>query len=178
MEAFNVRRQDNAGQAAMVDAILFMTVMLIASAVIIGSASSFKPASVEYSGLQQYAADYAETLLAMEISDINYEDAAGATVNISGSGKSISQLLCDEALILRESTTSNFSDYESTIFGAGKAIIRPGLDYAISCDEDSIFLSGSISSLSELPPNRCASQMIVFAGSGSSIIITVYVWVV
>jgi hypothetical protein len=172
-----VRRQDNAGQAAMVDAILFMTIMLVASAVIIGSASSIKPANVEFSGLQQYAVDYAETLLAMEISGLNYKDTAGATVNVSGSGKSISQLLCDEALILRESTASNFTNYESNILRAGKSIIRPGLDYAISCD-GAMFLSNRISTISNLPPDRCANQMIVFAGSGPSITITVYVWVV
>jgi hypothetical protein len=172
-----VKRQDNAGQAAMVDAILFMTVMLIASAVIIGSASSIKPANVEFSGLQQYASDYAETLLAMEISGLNYEDSAGATVNVSGAGKSISQLLCDEALMLRENTASNFTCYESAIFNAGKSIIRPGLDYAISC-EGTMFISGGTSGISDLPPDRCASQMIVFAGSGPTIVITVYVWVV
>jgi len=162
----------------MVDAILFMTVMLIASAVIIGSASSIKPANVEFSGLQQYAVDFSETLLAMEISGLHYENSTGATVNVSGSGKSISQLLCDEVLIIRDSTASNFSDYESIIFTAGQAIIRPGLDYAISCDGDSIFLSGRISSMSELPPDRCASQMMVFADSSTSITITVYVWVI
>ena len=172
-----MRPQDNAGQAAMVDAILFMTIMLIASAVIIGSASSIKPANVELSGLQQYSADYTETLLAMELSGLNYNDAAGATVNVSGSGKSISQLLCDEALILRDSAASNFTNYESTIYNAGKYILRPGLDYAISCD-GAVLLSGTISGISELPPDRCASQMAVFAGSGSSIIITVYVWVI
>jgi hypothetical protein len=171
-------KRDRAGQAAMVDAILFMTIMLIASAVIIGSASSIKPANIEFSGLQQYADDFSETLLAMEIGGLQYNGAAGTMVNVSGSDKSISQLLCDETLILRNSTSPDFSDYESTIYGAGKAIIRPGLDYAISCDDDSIFLSGRISSILELPPDRCASQMVVFAGSGSSITITVYVWVI
>jgi hypothetical protein len=170
-------KRDRRGQAAMVDAILFMTVMLIASAVIIGSAGSIRPANTEYSGLQQYAVDFSETLLAMDICGLNYEDPTGATVNVSGSGNSISQRLCDESLILRDSTASNFSDYESAIFCAGNAIIRPGLDYAISSDGDSIFISGTISSMSDLPPDRCASQMMVFAGSGSSIIITIYVWV-
>lgn len=169
--------RDRKGQAAMVDAILFMTIMLIASAVIIGSASSFKATDVKFSGLQQYTVDFTGTMLAMEIGGLQYKIATGATVNVSGSDKSISQFLCDEALILRENTASNFTNYESTIFSAGKSIIRPGLDYAISCD-DAIFLSNRISTISDLPSDRCASQLIVFAGSGSSITIIVYVWVI
>jgi hypothetical protein len=80
-------------------------------------------------------------------------------------------------LILRDSTAANFYDYESKIYDTGKSIIRPGLDYAISCD-DALFISGGTSGISDLPLDRCASQMIIFADSGPSIVITVYVWVI
>ena len=169
--------RDRNGQSAMVDAILFMTIMLIASAVIIGSASPTKSANLEFSGLQQYTQDFTGTLLAMELNGLHYIDVAGDTINVSGSGNSIGQLLCDEALILRNGIDMDFSSFESAIHNAGRTILRPGLDCAISCDGSSIFLSGSISNASLLPPEHCASQMSVFPGIGPNIVITVYVWV-
>ncbi|MFO7618857.1 MAG: hypothetical protein R6W91_04295 [Thermoplasmata archaeon] len=171
------RVRDSAGQAAMVDAILFMTVMLVASAVVIGSTTL---PGTGLSVVQQYTADYAQTLLSVELTGLEYRDAGGNAVILNGSGRSIGQLLCDEALILGAGIgRSDFSDYDAKILAAGKSIIRPDMDFAISCNGGAVFISGCTSSVSGLPGTHSASQMTIWDGSASlaPITITVYVWV-
>ncbi|MBA3046043.1 MAG: hypothetical protein KKH41_07345 [Candidatus Thermoplasmatota archaeon] len=170
------RPMNSEGQLAMVDAILFMTVMLIASAVIIGSAGSVKPENVEYTSQRQYADDFARTMLAVEIAGMEYMNADGETINISEAGIRIAQLLCDEAIILENSIgTPDFFDYEARILEAGSNLIRPGMGFAIAAG-DAVFISQA----SELPSERFASQMVIITDylSGSSVTITVYVWVI
>ena len=173
-------RMNNDGQAALVDAILFMTVMLIASAVIIGSASSSRPVDVQYSGLQQYLRNFAQTLLAVELCGMSYIDVTGQYILLEDSGRSIGQLLCDEAMVLSNGHgQSDFTDYEIRVMDAANSLLRPGMGYAISCDETAVFISNCIGDFTELPPDRFASQMVIFSDIGASyrISITVSLWV-
>lgn len=169
-------RHCSGGQAAMVDAILFMTVMLIASAVVIGSTGQ-RPS--DSSGVQQYVGDFAQTILATELANLHYTDVDGNVVFLGDSGRSIGRLLCDEAVILDSGRgPCDFSSYEDVILTAGSRLIRPGLDFAISCNGGAVFISGDADSISELPHNRCARQAEILIDGTSSVTITVYVWVV
>ena len=172
------RSVSSGGQAAMVDAILFMTLMLIASAVVIGSA---RPPGSELSDLQRYTADYAQTVLSAELSGVEYKDVEGRGITLGESGRSIGQLLCDESSILSNGIgRSDFSEYEARILAAGKSIIRPDMDFAISCNDGTVFISANASCISELPGTHSASQMIVWTGdlTATPVTMTVYVWVV
>ncbi|MDO9537675.1 MAG: hypothetical protein Q7J68_05105 [Thermoplasmata archaeon] len=160
------------GQIAVVDVILFMTIMLIASAVVIGSNGSVGLEELEFRGLQQYTSDYASTVLAMELGGMEYLDSSGSAVLLGESGKSISQLLCDEEIILRADASCDFSTYNQRILDVARALLRSGLDCAISCDD--ILITSN-----ELPIEHCASQVSIFPGeTGENVTITVYVWVV
>lgn len=160
---------DSRAQASMVDAILFMTIMLVASAVVLGSSGYRDGADTEYSAVRQYADDFGDALLALDLSMAN------------GSWRSASQMLCDECLALRRGAEpSQYDDNNILIMNAGRNIIRPGLDFAVSCDNGSVFISGMVEDANSLPPDRCASEMAFYPGDGlgGPIAITVYVWVV
>jgi hypothetical protein len=156
-------------QVAMVDAILFMTIMLVASAVILGSSGYRDNSSADFAAIQQYTTDFTETYMGV---DLNLEN---------GSWRSVSQLLCDECLALRQGgVASESGELNSRILATGRNIIRPGLDFAISCDMGAVFISGNLHDLDSLPGNRCADMMTVFPGEGlgGDIVISVFVWVV
>ncbi|MCK5024913.1 MAG: hypothetical protein KAR56_04780 [Thermoplasmata archaeon] len=143
------------GQTALVDSILFMILMLLASGIILGSAGS---RIQNDNGLHQYANDFADTLLVMEISD--------------GQGdRPISDILCEQAIL---SDQSNFTITNGAILDSGDLLIRPGLTYAISYQD--ILLSSHIDSVEELPIQRQASQR-EYLIQDVQITITVYVWV-
>lgn len=161
------------GQAAMVDAILFMTIMLVACAVVVGSSGAARSDGRE--ALQRYAADYADALLASELSGLEYANATGSNISAAASGLCVAQLLCDEALVLENASGCDFSGYNARILTAARALLRPGLDCAVSCGP--AFISG-LGDAGMLPADRCASRMTVIPGSGDALDITVYVWVV
>ena len=150
-----MRWQDD-GQTALVDSIIFMILMLLASGIILGSAGNSIP---DDNGLNQYTNDFADTLLAMEISH-------------NQGSKSVSDILCEQAIL---SGQVNFTGTNEAIFDSGDMLIRPGLAYAISCQD--VFLSSYIDSIDELPIQRQASQREYLIQS-EQIIITIYVWVV
>ena len=162
----------------MVDAILFMTIMLVASAVVIGSSTS----STQYNhGLQQYVGDFAGTVLSVELSGLEYKDTMGRSVNLGDSPRSIGQLLCDEAVILGNGGgDSDFSDYNAVILAACRHMVRPGLGFSVSCNDGSVLISDTIADISELPETRSASQLAILPdGAGSvAVTITVHVWVI
>ena len=171
-------RQDRGAQVAMVDAILFMTIMLVASAIIIGSSGSDGTDAQEYLGLQQYTGDFAGTFLSVEFGEMTYLNGTGGIV-IVGNGKSVGLALCDEALLLQRSGgVGDFTSYDKSILDAGRNLLRPGLDFAVSCDIGSIFISTVIENSTQLPLNHCASQVQILAGENTAITITVFVWVV
>jgi len=143
------------GQVALVDAIIFMIFMSLASGIILGSAGNLSNA--DNSGLQQYTSNFADTLLAVEIGE-NF--------------KPVSEILCDEAILDNQ---LNFTDINAAILETGDALIRPGLGYAISCQD--IFLSNYIEDKEELPAERQASQKTLMV-LDSQIDITIYVWVI
>ena len=158
-------RCDTMGQAALVDSIIFMILLLLASGIILGSAGSSPDID---SGLQQYASDFTDTLLAMEVGENN---------------KPVTELLLDQAILDGQ---SNFTDINMAILDAGNALVRPGLGYAISSQD--IFLSSFVDELiiqyphrqeviGELPADRQASQR-KFMIQGSQIDITIYMWVI
>ncbi len=173
--------RNNLGQTAMTDAILFMTLMVIASAVIIGSTYGGTGNLVQRSGLQQYTEDFADTVLAVELRDLYYTDVNGDMVNLTG--RSIGRLLGEEVMLLSGGApVSGFSDgYEPRILDAGKALVREGLGFALLSEGNgqtsSIFISYHIDSIGDLPANRCASQMEYFIDNDETVTITVYVWV-
>ncbi len=147
-------RCDTMGQAALVDSIIFMILLLLASGIILGSAGSSPDID---SGLQQYASDFTDTLLAMEVGENN---------------KPVTELLLDQAILDGQ---SNFTDINMAILDAGNALVRPGLGYAISSQD--IFLSSFVDEIGELPADRQASQR-KFMIQGSQIDITIYMWVI
>ena len=143
------------GQTALVDSIIFMILMLLASGIILGSAGS----NVQNDGLSLFTNDYADTLLAMEI--------------IDGQGsRPISDILCEQAIL---SEQSNCTIINEAILDSGDLLIRPGLAYAISCQD--LLISSHISSAEELPIQRQASQR-EYLIQNEQINITVYVWVI
>ncbi len=168
--------------AAMTDAILFMTLMVIACAVVIGSTQGGKGSLVQRNGLQQYTEDFAGTVLAVELRDLYDTDANGDIVNLTG--RSVGQLLSEEVVLLSGGApVSGFADgYESGILDAGKGLVREGLGFALLSEgggqTSSILISYHIDSVGDLPANRCASQMEYFVGNGETVTITVYVWVI
>lgn len=164
------------GQVAMVDAILFMTLMLIASGVMVGSTKFTDSATSEYNALETYTGDFAETFLSMEVTGLSYLNSTGEVISIGNSGISIAKALCDEALLDVES--GSFSEYEKCILAAGNLLIRPGLGFTVSCSPTGIFISNLASAETDMPLNRCASRHSYLAGDGTEIEITVYVWVI
>ncbi len=170
---------DTSGQAAIVDAIMFMTIMLIASAVVIGATGFNRTTVQDSSTLQQYARDFSTTVLKTELSGLAYDGPNGETVNLGNSSRSISQLLCDEAMILGNGPSDyDFTEYNGETLRACNLIIRPGLGFAISCNGDSIFISDGPSCMEELPPTRSASQFEISPDSINDVIIIIFVWVV
>ncbi len=173
--------RNNLGQTAMTDAILFMTLMVIACAVVIGSTQGGKGNLVQRNGLQQYTEDFAGTLLAMELRDLYYTDVNGDIVDLSG--RSIGQLLSEEVVLLSGGApASGFADgYEPGILDAGKALVREGIGFALVSEgggqTSKILVSYHIDSIGDLPADRCASQMEYFVGNCETVTITVYVWV-
>ncbi len=163
------RISGSVAQTAMVDAILFMTIMLVASAVILGSSGYHDNPNLDFTAIQQYTTDFAETYMGI---DLNLEN---------GSWRSVSQLLCDECLALRQgAAASEQEELNAQIMATGRNLIRPGLDFAVSCDTGSVFISGNAPDLDSLPGNRCATMMTVYPGEslGGDIVIAVFVWVV
>jgi len=180
MEAFMRKCHRDEGQAAIVDAIMFMTIMLVASAVILGASGGWYNRDSN-DGILQYTTEYASTVLRMELPGASYTDPCGQFVDLNGSMRSVGFLLCDEAMILEFGPgSSNFSEYNDAMLTACKNIIRPGLGFAISCNEGSVFISGSISGIRELPDTRSASHILIspYPEMQSSVSITFYVWVV
>lgn len=148
-------RRDSSGQAALVDSIIFMILMLLASGIILGSSGSIGPAPD--TGLQQYADDFADTLLSMEI----------------GNGSMpVSRILCDQAILGNQ---SDAAAWNSAIMESGNALVQPGLGYAVACQ--GVFLSNHASGIGDLPADRQASRR-DFMVLGNHVEITVYVWVV
>lgn len=139
------------GQTALVDSIIFMILMLLASGIILGSAGS----NIQNDGLSQYSNDYADTLLAVEVGE---------------NARSVSNILCEQAIL---SDQSNFTGMNEEILNSGDVLIRPGLAYAISCQD--MLISSHIDSIEELPIQRHASQR-EYLVHDEQIIITVYVW--
>jgi len=163
------RISGSAAQVAMVDAILFMTIMLVASAVILGSSGYRDNSSEDFAAIQQYSTDFMETLMAVDLNQANC------------SFRSVSQVLCDECLALRQGvTTEEYETMNALILATGRNLIRPGMDFAVSCGMGSVFISGNAPDLDSLPGNRCANMMTVYPGEGlgGDVAITVFVWVV
>ena len=140
------------GQTALVDSIIFMILMLLASGIILGSAGSIIQKDA---GLHQYTNDFADTLLAMEVGE-----------NI----KPVSDILCEQAIL---SDQSNFTAMNQMILDSGDQLIRPGLAYALSYQN--VLISSHIDSIEDLPTQRQASQR-EYLILDETIIITVYVW--
>jgi len=160
---------DSRAQASMVDSILFMTIMLVASAVVLGSSGHQRGTDTGFPVIRQYADDFGDTFMALDLPVEN------------GSWTSVSRMLCDECLALRRGAEpSQYDEINIHIMNAGRNIIRPGLDFAVSCDNGSIFMSSLVPDAGSLPPDRCASEMTVYPGGGlgGPIAITVYVWVI
>jgi hypothetical protein len=173
-------RPGTGGQVAIVDAILFMTIMLVASAVVIGSSGINSRQADNSSQMQQYAREFSETVLNLELTGLEYTGPSGEVVNLGNASSSVGRLLCDEAMILGSGHDNcDFTDYNVDIVKACGYIIRPGLDFAISCDGSSVFISRNMDSIAELPPTRSASQFEIFSDSGDfqAVTIIIYVWV-
>lgn len=164
------------GQVAMVDAILFMTLMLIASGVMVGSSEFMESDDSGYGVLQIYTGDFAEVFLQMEVTGLNYVNSTGDTVALGDSGISAAKALCDEMLL--SGTGGNFTEYENCILAAGSLLIRPGAGFAVSCSPVAIFISNLAPTEEKMPLNRCASLHSYLAGEGLEIEITVFVWVI
>ena len=145
-----MRWQDH-GQTALVDSIIFMILMLLASGIILGSAGNI----IQNNGLSQYTNDFADTLLTMDIGE---------------NATPVSDILCNQAIL---SSLSNFTASNQEILDSGDLLIRPGLAYAITCQD--MLLSSNIDSIEELPTQRQASQR-EYLVHDEQIIITVYVW--
>lgn len=178
-------RTNRHGQMAMTDAILFMTLMIIACAVVLGPALESNFSATKRDGLQQYTEDFTNTLLTLELDGLCYTNQSGGEVNFSGAPKAIQNYLVEEVLLVYQGVPrSNFAEgYESAILSAGMVLQRPGTDFAIFSEMKSqgvsIFLSGSLANQSELPGDRCASQRASFLSNGEyEVNITVFVWVV
>ncbi len=164
-------------QSAVIDAILFMTIMLIASAVIIGSSCPIR--SQEFADMQQYTNDFAQTYLAVELGDMQYNDSSGNQTSTGSAARTVCQALCDECIIVRNHSIEEFESYNSRLLSLGNSILRPGLDFAVSCDDGAVFISNRIAWFDELPEDRCASQIEIWPGDSSAtkIRITIFVWV-
>jgi len=159
---------DGDGQTAMVDAVLFMIVMLVASGLVLAAFPASRGAGSGRAELQQYASDFREAFMAVELQ------------TGTSSWASVSRMLCDECFALRRGAeSSSFEQDNAAIYSAGRNLVRPGLDFAVSCDGGAVFVSRLGPGFDGLPADRCASTVKVCAGEGieGEIGITVYVWV-
>ena len=168
-------------QTALVDAIVFMILMSLASGIILGSGGGTAYGQSEMESLQQYSHDFTDTLLAVEIESPNYIDPEDNQITMNGSACSIGQLLCDAAIINYQSTGQvNFSGYVTAILNTGNSVIRPGLGYAVYShvgSNQAIFLSNQIDDVEELPDELYASQRL-YDVHGNLVNITIFVWVI
>ena len=173
--------RDSSGQTALVDAIIFMILMSLASGIILGSGGGTAASQSEMESIQQYTHDFTDTLLAMEIESPNYIDPEDNLITMNGSASSIGQLLCDAAIINYQSTGQvNFSGYVTAIKNAGNSLIRPGLGYAVYSlvgSHQALFLSNQIDDIEELSDERYASQRL-YDVNGNPVNITIFVWVI
>ena len=169
------------GQTAMTDAILFMTLMVIACAVVIGSTGDWGTSLAQRRGLQQYTDDFADTLLSVELADIYYLDGNGDVVDLAGSPRSVGLLLSEEVLLIRNGMPKAglAQGYERPILDAGRSLSRSGTGFAILCDNDGTqaFISDFVTDSDELPADRSASQRTVSLPGCGTMSITVYTWV-
>lgn len=177
-------RKSRHGQMAMTDAILFMIIMIIACAVVLGPTLKSNFSATRRDSLQQYTEDFTNTLLALELEGLSYVNQSGSSVNSSGAPKPIQNYLVEEVLLFFQGVPrSNFAEgYESAIVSAGMALQKPGTDFAILGEMQtqgvSIFLSKSLTNQNELPGDRCGSQRVSFLNQGEfEVNITVFVWV-
>ena len=170
-------RGENCAQSAVIDAILFMAVMLVASAVMIGSSGLIR--SPGFSSLQQYTDDFSQTYMAVELNELLYIDSSGNQTSTGSAARTVCQALCDECLIVRNHSIEGFESYNSRLLSLGNSILRPGLDFAVSCDNGAVFITNRIGEPTELPEERCASQIEIWPGDSSAtkIRITIFVWV-
>ncbi len=147
------------GQTAMVDSLVFLALMGIATAIIL---ADVPVEDVEYQELQYYSRDFAETLLSVDILQ-------------NGTGEDICTLLC-EATVLKMNG-GDTSEIEEQILNAGISLIRPGASFAISSGsiEQDFFMSDHAEGPGDLPGEVAAlSRQLVF--NGLQIEIIVYVW--
>ena len=148
--------RDSLGQTALIDAIIFMILMSLASGIILGFGGDAAIQQSEMEGIQQYSHDFADTLLSMEVGE---------------HPRPISEILCDQAIIRQ----SNFTAMNETILEAGNLLVRPGLAYAISYQDN--LISSHADFTEELPDERYASQRL-YNINGKQVDIIVFVWVI
>jgi hypothetical protein len=152
----------------MADALLFMTVMTVACAVVVGSSGG--DATGARLELQRYADDFTSTLLAAELEGMEYRRGNESVAMPRGC---VARLIFDEAMVLEGGEGCDFSGYNARLLGAARALLRPGLGCAMSCGP--VLIGGEAG----LPADRCASQMTVLPEGGAEpLTITVYVWVI
>ena len=167
------------GQTALVDSIVFMILLTLASSIILGSGSGYSRQS-EIEGLQQYSSDFTETLLAMEIDTLNYTDSQGEAIALNGSFKNICQLITDVTIInYQTSEQANLSGYESAILDTGNLLIRSGMGFAVcsSLEDQTLFLSCHTENEESMPNERYATQRL-YDIADLHVKLTVYVWVI
>ena len=173
--------ESNNGQTAMTDAILFLTLMVIACAVVIGSTGDWGTSLAQRRGLQQYTDDFTDTLLSVELTDIYYLDGNGDVVDLTGSPRSVGLLLIEEIMLIQNGMpeTGLAQGYERPILDAGRSLSRSGTGFAILCDNDGTlaFLSDFVTDPDDLPGDRSASQRTVSLPGSGTMSITVYTWV-
>ena len=175
-------RMDNQGQTALVDAIIFMILMTLASGIILGSGAGSAIKQSEIEGLQQYTQEFAETLLAIEIESPGYIGPRGDNITINGSVNCISMLLCDAAIVdYQTGNQANYSELQNSIEAIGNSLVRPGIGYAIHShvegqESNGLFVSNQIDLNEELPDQLFASQN-KYEIAGEKVVVTVFTWV-
>ena len=179
------------GQSALFDAIIFLIIMLVASAIVYTySAHAFRSQEiVSHEDMMRYAEETRHALMQSTLNHTWYFDNNGNNISKPPGSTNIHDLLLEELSLLDDGALSeNFADgYEKDINITARTLIRSGYHYAIHAtytnietnDTSLILISDTIENISELPDERASISwnplMIKEEQSGSATIVF-YIW--
>jgi len=155
---------NSTGQAAMVDAIIFMILLTLASGIVLTAGNRIPGDDSSY----QYSEDFADTVLSLDIEIFNNTRPLG-------------NVLCDMTMLEISGASLDNGSWEGKVTDAGNALIRSGMGWAIESrtgESDAvIFVSPNVDGSDLMPDDVYASQRIYSYG-GEAIRITVFTWVI
>jgi len=174
------------GQGALLDSILFLVIMLVASTLVYvyGAGAFHVEAAVRQGDDLRFASDALDSVLASSLAEASYKDIHGREIQLRE--KSVSELILSEFALRRDGVpASSFQGpgrIEESIEGQLGLLVAPQYHFALHANylSGSLFLSDSIAGTAGLPHVRTAAStelsLLAPSGVNQAILVTLYLW--